>query len=95
MLDSIITFTQSWTGQFIGLIGFFIFPLLSAIYVTHLEDCDKKSKALNIILTVFFIAGSIFAINEESLLKTIFRAVIYIFLMTVITGFYIDMMKSR
>ncbi|MBR4915833.1 MAG: hypothetical protein IKZ45_01965 [Fibrobacter sp.] len=95
MLDSIIAFTQSWPGQTIGLVGCLVFPLFAAIYGSHLNDCGKTSRIANIFLVIFFVAGSIVAIDEDSLMKTIGKGFIYFFVIIIETGFYMDLMKSK
>lgn len=95
MFDSIIAFTQSGLGQTIGLIGVLVFPLFAAIYGTHLNESENKSTIVNFLLIVLFAAGAIIAIDDGSFVKTIFKGIIYTFVMMVLTGFYMDLMESK
>ena len=95
MMDTLIAFTQSGLGQTIGLIGALVFPLFAAIYGTHLNESESKSTFLTALLIVLFVAGAIIAVDDSSFVKTIFRGFFYGLVMTVITGFYMNLMKSK
>lgn len=95
MLDSIITFQQTFYGQLLAISSFFILPLFAAIYFSYLTETHRKSWFSAVIFGLF-LASSVFCfINEESFLKIIGGSLVLWILMIIESGFYEDLMESR